>query len=107
MRIDLLRERLSLRAQYTIEILGGLFFLLPYSAIGVYYCAKYAYVSFLENEVSNSTIGLSHIWVLKSLMPIMFLLLGLAGLAIILKAAAGLMGRLPDDLVAETVGGDH
>ncbi len=106
-RIDLLRERLSLRARYIIEILGCLFFLLPYAAIGINYCAKYAYVSYLENEVSNSTIGLSHIWVLKSLMPIMFLLLGLAAIAIILKSLAGLMGQLPDDMVAETIGGEH
>ncbi|MGI9364228.1 MAG: TRAP transporter small permease subunit [Rhizobiaceae bacterium] len=106
-RIDLLRERLSLNTQYVIEILGGLFFLLPYSAIGIYYCSKYAYVSYLENEVSNSTIGLSHIWILKSLMPVMFLLLGLAAIAMIFKSIAGLMGRLPENMIAETVGGDH
>ena len=106
-RIDLLRERLSLNTRYIIEILGGLFFLLPYSIIGVYYCGKYAYVSFLENEVSNSTIGLSHIWILKGLMPVMFLLLGLAGLAVIFKSIAGLTGGLPDDMVKETIGGDH
>ena len=57
--------------------------------------------------MSNSTIGLSHIWVLKSLMPIVFLLLGLAGLAVIFKSVAGLMGRLLDDMVRETIGEDH
>jgi len=106
-RIDLLRERLSRRTQYIIEILGGLFFLLPYAAIGTFYCARYTYVSYLENEVSNSTIGLSHLWLLKSLMPIMFILLGFAGLAVIFKALAGLAGRLPDDMISETIGGGH
>ncbi len=106
-RIDLLRERLSLRTQYVIEILGSLFFLLPYAGIGLYYCARYAYVSFLENEVSNSTIGLSHIWILKSLMPVMFILLALAGLAMIFKSIAGLNRKLPADMIGETVGGEH
>jgi len=106
-RIDLLRERLSLRSRYVIEILGCVFFLLPYAAIGLNYCAKYAYVSFLENEVSNSTIGLSHIWILKGLMPVMFFLLGLAGLAMICKSIAGLAGKLPEDMIAETIGGEH
>lgn len=106
-RIDLLRERLSRRTQYIIEILGGIFFLLPYTAVGFYYTLSYAHVSYLENEVSNSTIGLSHIWILKGLMPVMFALLGVACLAIIAKAIAGLSGRLPEDMIAETLGGDH
>lgn len=106
-RIDLLRERLGLRAKYWIEILGCAVFLIPYTLIGGYYCILYTYSSFLEGEVSKSTIGLSHIWVVKSAIPLMFFLLGLAGLAVLLKAVAGLRGELPQEMIGETIGSDH
>ena len=106
-RIDLLRDRLPLRVKYLIEAVGITLFLMTYVAIGIYFTFVYAQRSFLEGEVSKSTIGLSNIWILKAAMPAMFGLLGLAGISQLIKAIAGLTGRLPEDRVKETVGGDH
>ncbi len=106
-RIDLIREQFGLRVKYWIEILGCIIFLLPYTIIGAYYCTLYTYSSFLEGEVSKSTIGLSYIWVVKAAIPLMFVLLGLAGLAILFKAIAGLRNELPAHMIPETIGGDH
>ena len=70
------------------------------------YCYSYALASFYEGEASKSVIGLSHIWLLKSALPLLFLLLGLAGISQLIKSTAGFFGKLPDAKIAETVGGD-
>lgn len=105
-RIDLVRDRFSLRTKYWIEIFGILVFLLTYVIIGIWFTLNYAYQSFIEHEVSKSTIGLSNIWILKSTLPVMFILLGLAGLSQLIKAAAGLRGVLPENKIASVIGGD-
>ena len=105
-RIDLIRDRLPLKAKFAIEMFGCLFFLISYSVVAGFYCYNYALASFYEGEASKSVIGLSHIWILKSALPIMFFLLALAGVSQLIKSTAGFLGMLPDDKVAETVGGD-
>ncbi len=105
-RIDLVRERLPLKVRYAIEIFGIVFFLLSYVAVAVWYTGEYAFSSFQEHEVSSSTIGLSNLWILKSFLPLMFILVGLAGVSQLIKSVAGLIGRLPPEKVAETLGGD-
>ena len=105
-RIDLVRDRLPLKAKYAIEMFGCLFFLISYAVVAGIYCYSYALASYYEGEASKSVIGLSHIWILKSALPILFLLLGLAGVSQFIKSTAGFLGRLPDDKIAETVGGD-
>jgi TRAP-type mannitol/chloroaromatic compound transport system permease small subunit len=105
-RIDLLRDRLSLKSRYALEIFGILAFLIPYCLIAFYFTYDYTLRSYLEHEVSKSTIGLSNIWILKTAMPLMYALLGLAGVSQLIKSVAGFIGVLPDDMVAETLGGD-
>ncbi len=106
-RIDLVRERLSLRKKFLIEMLGCLIFLIPYACIATYYCFNYAYTSYLEDEVSKSVIGLSNIWILKATMPIMFTLMGLAGVSQFIKSLAGFTGHLPEKRLQEALGGDN
>ena len=106
-RIDLVRDRLPLRAKYLIEILGCLFFLIPFCLIAFKYQLAYTLASYQEGEVSKSVIGLSHIWILKSFLPALFLLLFLAGLSQLIKAIAGITGTLPEDKTSQAVGGDH
>ena len=103
-RIDLVRERLPRRLRYAIECLGIVLFLLTYVAVGTWYTGTYAHYSFQEHEASKSTIGLTHIWILKLSLPAMFILLGLAGISQLIKSFAGLVGRLPEDRVTETLG---
>ncbi len=105
-RIDLVRDRLPTRAKYVIEILGCLLFLIPYATVAAVYCYSYAYASFVEGEASKSVIGLSHVWLLKSALPLMFILVGLAGVSQLFKSIVGLTGHLPENRVAETLGGD-
>ncbi len=106
-RIDLIRDRLSPRAKYILEILGCLLFLMPFCLVAINYHFHYVYASYLEGEVSKSVIGLSHIWILKAFLPTLFILLLLAAIAQLIRSVAGLMGRLPDDEAARTIGGGH
>jgi TRAP-type mannitol/chloroaromatic compound transport system permease small subunit len=47
-RIDLVRDKLPIKAKYAIEIFGCLAFLIPYAVIATMYCYQYAHASFLK-----------------------------------------------------------
>lgn len=95
-RIDLVRERLSERAQWWLEVAGCLLFLLPFCAMVVWYGIDFTYRSFAIGEVSASATGLSHRWIIKAAIPLGFGILGLAGFAILLRKVVELFG--PEDL---------
>lgn len=91
-RIDVIREGLSDRTQWWIELLGCLFFLIPYCALVVYFSYDFALRSYMGSETSASATGLTHRWIIKSTIPIGFALLGLAGVAVALRKIAELFG---------------
>ncbi|TQV81909.1 TRAP transporter small permease subunit [Denitrobaculum tricleocarpae] len=95
-RIDIVRERLSERTQWWIELSGCLFFLLPYCALVTYFAYDFTVRSFQIGEISASATGLSHRWIIKSAIPIGFALLGLSGIVITLRKIVELFG--PPDL---------
>lgn len=106
-RIDLIRDRLPLKVKFLIEILGCLLFLIPYAVITFYFTLDYVEHSFAQQEVSKSGVGLPHTWIIKSTIPLMFLLLAIAGVSQLLKSVAGFIGVLPDNQVTSTLGGDN
>ena len=95
-RIDLVRERLSVRTQWWIELLGCLLFLIPYCVLVVYFSYDFTLRSYINQEISSSATGLTHRWIIKSFLPIGFTLLGLAGIAVVLRKIVELFG--PPDL---------
>jgi TRAP-type mannitol/chloroaromatic compound transport system permease small subunit len=105
-RIDLLRDSFSPRGKYFVEFLGIVLFLLPFLVVVIYYSAAYTYASYLEGEVSKSVIGLPYSWALKVTIPIMFILMGMAGISQLIKVIAGLAGQLPPEQADEILGGE-
>ena len=95
-RIDIVRERLSERAQWWIELFGCLVFLLPYCVLVTYFAYDFAVRSYDIGEISASATGLTHRWIIKSVIPIGFALLGLSGIVIMLRKIVELFG--PPDL---------
>ena len=93
-RIDVISSRLSPRAQAWIDILGGLFMLLPAALI----IAWYSWPSFINSwnigEHSSDPGGLIR-WPVRALIPIAFSLLALQGVSEIIKRVAFLRGLLP------------
>ena len=95
-RIDLVRERLRERTQWWLELLGCIVFLIPFCTLVVYFSTDFTIRSFQQNEISASATGLTHRWIIKSFIPAGFGLLGLAGLAVLLRKIVELFG--PPDL---------
>ena len=106
-RIDLIREHLSDRAKYIIEVTGILLALIPYSFLGAWLSWPYVVRSYTSGEISKSQTGLTDLWILKSGLIILFILIGLAGISQFIKSIVGLAGRLPDDLKSTTIRGGN
>ena len=91
-RVDLVRETLGFRRKAWLEFLGVTFFLIPYCAIVIYFAYTYAYESYQIGEISASTVGLSHRWIIKSVLVIGLIVALLAGVAVWLQTIIALWG---------------
>jgi TRAP-type mannitol/chloroaromatic compound transport system permease small subunit len=94
-RIDIVYGALSRRAQHWIDLLGHLFFLMPFVILMDLYLLPYLLHSFRSGEMSNNAGGLI-LWPAKSLLLIGFALLTLQGLSEIIKKIAVMTGRVED-----------
>lgn len=92
-RVDLIRENLSFRRKAWIEFIGISAFLLPYCLITTYFAAVYAYDSWLIGEISNSQVGLSNRWIIKSVLAAGFVVAAIAGFAVWLQMVLILFGE--------------
>lgn len=84
-RIEIVRERYSTLTKSIFEIIGIIFFLIPYTFIIIYYGIDFVSRSFSLNEVSSALTGLSHRWIIKSFIPLGLFVLMLAGLSILIR----------------------
>ena len=84
-RIEIVREKYSTLTKSIFEIIGIIFFLIPYTYIIIYYGIDFVSRSFSLNEVSSALTGLSHRWVIKAFIPLGLFILLLAGLSILLR----------------------
>ena len=93
-RIDVIGGKLPHRGQAWIDILGGLFALLPASLIIAWYSWPSLVSSFLIGEHSSDPGGLIR-WPIRLLIPVAFGLLALQGISEIIKRVAFLKGFIP------------
>ncbi len=91
-RVDLIRVKLPLRRQAWIELFGCSLFMIPYCLIVIYFAAYYAYDSFVMNEISASLVGLSHRWIIKTVLLIGLIVAALSGIAVWLQTVLVLFG---------------
>ncbi len=84
-RVDVIRENLSPYTSHIIEVIGCLFFLLPYCGVVIYFGIEFTLKSYLTGETSAAAEGLPYRFIIKSCLPIGFLLLGISGISILLK----------------------
>lgn len=95
-RIDIISSRLSPRTQAWIDILGGVFFLLPLTGLVLYHAWPFFLNSFISQEWSSNPGGLI-LWPAKLLIPAGFTLLLLQGVAEIIKRIGFLAGVEPPE----------
>jgi TRAP-type mannitol/chloroaromatic compound transport system permease small subunit len=91
-RVDLVRENLAFRKKAWLELLGLTFFMIPYCLIVIWFAWIYAYDSFMINEISASQVGLTHRWIIKSVLVAGLIIAALSGVAVWLQVAIVLWG---------------
>ncbi len=91
-RVDFLHERFKTRTKAWIELLGCLFFLLPYALLILYFGSTFVLWSFQTDEMSVAQTGLGHRWIIKSTILIGFALVLGAGIAVCLRKLVLLFG---------------
>lgn len=104
-RIDVIVGRFSRRTQTWIDIIGGVFFLLPMAVLILWLSWPIFVDSYISGETSSDAGGLIR-WPAKLLIPAGFLLLALQGLSETIKRFGFLMGLAPDP-AASKAGGSH
>lgn len=94
-RIDIINHALPLKVRGWIDMIGHVFFLMPFAIILLYTSVPFFLVSYHQNEQSFSAGGLPQ-WPAKSLVMIACVLLLIQGISEIIKRAAMMQGIIPD-----------
>jgi TRAP-type mannitol/chloroaromatic compound transport system permease small subunit len=92
-RVDLIRDHLTFRKKAWLEFLGLSLFMLPFLGVVIWFAFSYTYQSYLVGEISASTVGLSHRWLIKSVLVFGLIVAAIAGIAVWLQVALLLWGR--------------
>lgn len=98
-RIDILRLHMPNRLKHIFEILGIVLLLMPCLVILLDFSLDYAVYAYTHNESSQSTMGLPHRWIVKSVIPLSMLLMMVAAIARLTGEVVLLLhhGKEPDD----------
>ncbi len=94
-RIDIIYGMFSRRRQHWIDLLGHLFFLMPFVLLMVWYLFIYVNTAFQSGETSANAGGLL-IWPGKLMLLLGFILLLFQGVSEIIKKIAVMRGIIPD-----------
>ncbi|NEW85835.1 MULTISPECIES: TRAP transporter small permease subunit [Rhodopseudomonas] len=94
-RIDIINHKLPLKLRGAIDMIGHVFFLLPFAVILLWWSIPFFLVSYQQNEQSFSAGGLPQ-WPAKSLIMIMCVLLIIQAVSEIIKRFAMMVGAIPD-----------
>lgn len=92
-RVDIFHSRFSDRGKRVVEIITVLFFILPFTYVIFYHSLPFVADAWRVNESSDSSGGLPYRFVIKSVIPISFGLLGLAALSRLMRDCYLLMKR--------------
>ena len=93
-RVDVIYSSLKRRTRALIDIFGILFFLFPFSYMGIYFSRSYVANSWRQLEV-NRNAGNIPVYPIKTMIIVAFALLILQGVSELIKNIAFLQGR-PD-----------
>lgn len=91
-RVDVVAERFSRRRRAWIEFLGLALILLPLCVILFYQAWPFVTRAYSLNEVSAAPGGLTHRWIIKSVILIAVVYLGLAAFSRLLRVSSFLFG---------------
>ncbi|MFZ9059661.1 MAG: TRAP transporter small permease subunit [Steroidobacteraceae bacterium] len=89
-RVDVFRQRMTVRQRAWVDLLGTLLLLWPTCAVIAWFSIPYVAGSWDIGERSREAGGLPALWLLKGMIPALAILLAVQGLAMVLRATAAL-----------------
>jgi TRAP-type mannitol/chloroaromatic compound transport system permease small subunit len=104
-RVDSFTERMTYRGRAWVELIGCLVLALPYMALVSYYSIDFVEASYRIGEQSDSTVGLTHRWIIKGIYAAGLWLVVFGILSVLLRVIVFLFGRLPAKEVNLQIGG--
>jgi len=96
-RVDLIHMYLSPKKRYIIEVLGITILLMPFLWTIIHHSIGWVYQSFEMKESSSSPTGLPYRWIIKSVLPISFVLMFLAATARLIQSVMLLFHKGEDN----------
>ncbi|SHN89116.1 TRAP dicarboxylate transporter, DctQ subunit, unknown substrate 6 [Bathymodiolus heckerae thiotrophic gill symbiont] len=78
-RVDIFYANLTQKKQALINITGFVIFILPISLLVAYYGIDYSFNAFEISEISGDPGGLTHRFIIKSVIPLSFILVIISG----------------------------
>ena len=103
-RVDSFTERMTHRGKAWVELVGCLVLALPYIALVAYNSIDFVASSYNMNEQSDSTVGLTHRWVIKGVYAAGLWLVVLGIVSVLLRVIVFLFGNKPDGEVNLQIG---
>ncbi|GHC63945.1 TRAP transporter small permease subunit [Limoniibacter endophyticus] len=101
-RIDLFYGSRTRRTQHWIDLLGHIFFLMPFCLLMIYYLWPWFLQAYYSGERSNNTGGLI-LWPARFALAFGFIQLTAQGVSEIIKKIAIMGGHLPDPLQEQSL----
>jgi TRAP-type mannitol/chloroaromatic compound transport system permease small subunit len=92
-RVDLFHARMAPRQKAWVDFLGGIFFLVPFCAVVVWASIPFVYDSWVSLEGSSDPGGLPARYLLKTIIPVAYILMGFQGGSQIIKNFLILRGK--------------
>lgn len=97
-RIDIVNNAFPKRLRNWIDVIGHIFFLIPFTLVMIVTGWPFFLASWRVNEVSTNAGGLL-VWPIKFLVPLAFVLLFFQGISELIKRIAVMRGLIPDPYV--------
>src|SRR5262245_50742059 len=94
-RVDSFTERMTYRGKAWVELIGCVVLALPYMALVSYYSIDFVEASYRIGEQSDSTVGLTHRWIIKGIYAAGLWLVVFGILSVLLRVIVFLFGQLP------------
>ncbi|MEQ8905356.1 TRAP transporter small permease subunit [Ekhidna sp.] len=85
-RVDVFYHRFTERSKAWVNLIGTIFLLFPFCAIGFWESLSFVFSSFQLGETSPQPGGLPARWIIKSTIPLGLILLGLQGTSLIMQS---------------------
>ncbi|MDB1123766.1 TRAP transporter small permease subunit [Vibrio algarum] len=103
-RVDIVYERLSVKVQSIIDLIGTLVFLLPFCLLVGWFGIDFAKESYALGETSGDPGGLPYRWVIKALIPVSFFCMAFSGVGLILNSVNNIIS--PKRAILDANGGE-